>query len=112
MPKLFGREPAVWVGVIEATLTLAVVFGLGLTNENAALIVAAVAAGFGAVTAFYTRDAMLGYVVGFAKATVAVAVGFGLELTTEQTGAVLAVVAVLVGFFQRTQTSPLGYADH
>lgn len=112
MMKLFGREPAVWVGVIEAALALAVVFGLGLSNQNAALIVGAVAAGFGVVTAYYTRDAMLGYAVGFAKALVAVGVGFGLDLTTEQTGALLAFVAVGVGFFQRTQTSPLGYGDH
>lgn len=68
---------------------------------------AAVSAVFGVVTAYATRDTLLGAVTGLAKAVVALGVGYGLELTAEQTGALIAFVTVAVGFWQRTQTSPL-----
>lgn len=105
--KLFGREPAAWVGLIEATLALTVAVGLvTITNEQTALIMAAIVAAFGVLTAWLTQDTMLGVIVGFTKATIALVVGFGFTLSPEVTASIIAFVAVFVGFFQRTQTSP------
>lgn len=105
--KLFGREPAVWVGVIEAGLTLLVVLGvLGFTSDQTALVMAAVVALFGVVTAYLTQDTMLGVLVGLVKAVIALFIGFGISVSPELTAALIGFVSVLVGLFQRTQTSP------
>lgn len=105
--RIFGREPAVWVGFIEAALALLVALSiLKWDAEQTALVVAVVATVFGIVTAYLTKDTMLGVLVGFTKATIALAVGFGLTLSPELTASILAFVTIAVGFFQRTQTSP------
>lgn len=105
--KLFGREPAAWVGLIEATLALAVAVGwLAWTREQTALVLAVVMAVFGVVTAYLTKDTMLGVLVGFSKAVIALAIGFGLTLSPELTAAIIGFVTIAVSFFQRTQTSP------
>jgi hypothetical protein len=49
---MFGREPAVWIGAINAILALAVGFGLPLTSTKVGLINATVAALLG----LYTRS--------------------------------------------------------
>jgi hypothetical protein len=101
------KEPAVFVGVVEAVLAVAVVFDLfGLTAEKSALLVGAVNAALGLGLALVTKTPSLAVFTGFAKATLAVAVGYGLTLTEAQTGALLAAVAVVAGYFLRTQTSP------
>lgn len=40
----FSDEPAVWVGLLQAVLALAIGFGLDLSEEQVALILAVVAA--------------------------------------------------------------------
>lgn len=105
--KLFGREPAVWVGLIEGALALTVAAGLvNFTADQTALVMAAVVAVFGVVTAYLTSDTMLGVLVGLTKAVVALVVGFGLTLSPELTASIITFVVVAVGFFQRTQTTP------
>lgn len=102
------REPAAFVGLISGVLALLLSLNLfGLTNENVGLIMGVVTAGLGVFTAWKTRDTMLGYIVAFANATFALVAGFGFELSADTTAAAIAIVTVLVGFFQRTQTSPL-----
>jgi hypothetical protein len=105
--KIFGREPAAVVGVVQAALWVAVVFGLGITEEQNLLIVAAVAAVLDVAAAWGTRDTMLGLMVAAGKALMAVAVGFGLDWDASQQAAILALASVIVSFWQRTQTSPL-----
>lgn len=50
MGTIFGREPALILGAVQALLALAVGFGLKLTPEQMALILAASAAIFAVVT--------------------------------------------------------------
>jgi hypothetical protein len=101
------KEPAAFVGVVEAVLAVAVVFDLfGLNAEKSSLLVGAVNAALGFGLMFFTKTPSLAAITGLAKALLAVAVGYGLSLTEAQLGAVLAGVAVLAGYFLRTQTSP------
>lgn len=51
MGKLWGREPALIIGVVNALLAVAVGFGLDVTPEQVGLVNAAVAA----VLAFLVR---------------------------------------------------------
>ncbi|WP_191564708.1 hypothetical protein [Janibacter melonis] len=105
---ILGREPAAWVGLIEATIALLVVFALGVTTESAVLIMAAVSAAAGIYTAWATKDTALGAILGLAKAVISLTAYYGLQLTPEQQGALMAIIPVVFGLFQRTQTAPVG----
>lgn len=105
--RIFGREPAAFAGLVQGVLALLLSLHMfGLTNENVGLIMACFTAAMGVYTAWSTRDTMLGVIVGLVNATAALAVGYGAELSVETTSAAIAITTVLVGFFQRTQTSP------
>lgn len=51
-PTIFGREPVLIIGLVNTLLALAVGFGLDLSTEKQALIVA----GVNAVLAFVARQ--------------------------------------------------------
>lgn len=105
--RIFGRDPAAWTAAIAAVLALLLSFDkFGLTSENVALIMAAVTAFLGLVTAFYTKRAGLAAAIGFTKAALALAAGYGLALTTDQTSGVIMVVTVVLGLFGWTQNEP------
>ena len=42
--EVFGREPILWLGALQAIIALAVGFGLNLDGQQVALIMAAAAA--------------------------------------------------------------------
>jgi Na+/H+ antiporter NhaC len=106
--KIFGREPAVIVGTIEAALVLLLSFGLfDLTQDTIGLIMAVVTAAFGLYLAYVTSETLLAGVLGLIKAVLALSAVYGFALSVEQTGALLAFVSVGFALFQRTQTSPL-----
>jgi uncharacterized membrane protein len=105
--KIFGREPAFYVGVIEALVAVLVTFNLpGLSTEQAGLVVALVVAIGGALTAWATRDTLLAALVGVVKAGLILGVGYGLTVTDEQIGLIAALVSVIGSGYLRTQTSP------
>lgn len=105
--KIFGREPAAIVGLIEAGLVLAIAFGLSLSNSQVALIIAVVVAVFGVYTAYVTKDTLLGVVVGLTKAVLALLIGFGIDVDPELAAAITGFVTVSLGFWQRHETSPI-----
>lgn len=108
---IFGREPSAWIGLLEAVIALVIMFPAanewGLTQQWATIVLAVVAAAGGVYTAWATRDTMLGAILGLFKAGAVLFAFYGLALTTDQQGTAAALIAVLVGFFQRTQTSPV-----
>jgi len=104
---IFGREPAVWVALIESSLALAVLLFLHWSSEQTALVMAAVVAVFSLYTARVTKDTLLGVVVGLTKAVIALAIGFGFHLSPDTTAALIAFVSVLMGAFNRQTTQPL-----
>ena len=106
--KIFGREPAVIVGTLEAGLVLLLSFGLfDLTQDTIGLIMAAVTAAFGVYIAYVTSETLLAAVLAFLKSALALSAVYGFSLSMEQTGALLAFVSVAFALFQRTQTEPL-----
>jgi len=108
MYRIFGREPAAWVALVEAAIALGVCFGLlGLTGDQVGLVMAFVSAAGGAFIAWRTREISLGIILGLVRAVIALTAGFGLPLTAGQTTAVIVFVTVVTGLFNRTQTSPL-----
>lgn len=104
--KIFGQEPAFFAGVLESVLAIFLTFGIfNLTQETVGVIVAAVAAALGLVTAYATKTTLYSALVGFAKAVLVLAVTFGAPLTDAQSGAIVAAVTLVAGAYLREKTS-------
>lgn len=110
---IFGREPAAWVGLVEAFIAVLVLLpvagALNIDQEWAVLFMAVVSAGAGVFTAWATKDTALGAITGLVKALIGLVAYYGLDLGPELQASVLALTAVVIGFFQRTQTSPIAF---
>jgi uncharacterized membrane protein len=109
-PTVFGREPAVAAGAVEAVTAL-VLNLLGVRAEIIGSSIAVEAAILAVYVAYVTRDTLLGVLIGLVKALVALSVGFGLHLSDENTALLIAAVTGVVSFFQRTQTAPAAQAS-
>lgn len=108
--RIFGREPAFYVGVIEAALALILSWNvLGLTSNMVGGIMAVVVALSGVYVAYVTRDTMLGVLVGLAKAIIICMATFQITLTEPQITSVIAMVTILGGAFNRSQTAPAAF---
>lgn len=107
---IFGREPALYLGLIEAVLAAFVVFPLGvklgLDETFVVLVMAVLSAGVSIWTAIATHNSVLAYLTGAIKAVIALAAYFHFQLSPDQQAVLVAVVAAVVHFAQRTQTSP------
>jgi hypothetical protein len=109
---IFGRQPAFWLGVIQAVfafvLTLhQVTAQLHLTDERVGAIMAVLFAVLGVWESWSVRDTLLAALTAAAKALIALFAAYRLELTVDQTAALLGLVAILGGVFVRDRTSPL-----
>ena len=108
--RVFGREPAVFLGLAEATLALFVVLAgapLGLDANFTVVALAVVSAGVGLYSAWATEETLLGVGTGLTKALIGLSLYFGLDLSLETQATVVAFTAAAIGFWQRTQTSPV-----
>jgi len=105
--KIFGREPAVYTGLLAAVLALVVsIDKFDFSAEEAAAIMGVIFAVLGVYTAWVTDQTLLGVFIGLAEAVIACAAVYGFDLTVDQTGAVMALITSAAGFAQRTQVSP------
>ncbi|MPY47174.1 hypothetical protein [Streptomyces acidicola] len=104
--KIFGREPALIISVISASLSLLVTFQFGLSAEQAGAIVAVTSAVFAAATATITRPIAPSAFTGLVAAVVALLAAYGFNVTPETVGALNAVVLAVLGLLTRGQVSP------
>lgn len=106
--KLLGREPTLWIAVLNAAVILLGTFQFHLlTGTQAALIVVAINAVFAALNAAAVRPVSpvaFTYAVG---ALVALAASYGLNLSIETVGALNASVIPLLALLARGQVSPV-----
>ena len=110
--KIFGREPAAVVGLIQAVLALAVSFGwlawLGISGQHELGLFMAVVIGLlDLYVAWSTRSTLLAAAIGVFKALMAFVAIYGFQLTTEQTGTAIAVITFGLALIQRSQTTPV-----
>lgn len=112
MKTIFGKQPAFWLGVIQAVLAFVltlhqVTAQLHLTDERVGAIMAVLFALLGVYEARAVRDTLLAALTAAAKAVIALLAAYRLELTVDQIAALLGLVAILGGVFIRDRTSPL-----
>lgn len=104
--KIFGREPALWLTLIQTALAVAVGLGLDVSGGQMGLINAAAAAVLALVAAFAVRPFPVPLLMGAIQALLAMAVGFGLDLDATQVGLLNAAAAAVVGFIMRMHVEP------
>lgn len=106
-PKIFGREPALWIAVIQAVLMLLFTLGVpGVDGGLAAVAAGALTALCTAWTALSVRPWAPAVFVGVLTALVPLLARFGLDLTDVQVGSMSAVLIMVVTLVARGQVSP------
>lgn len=116
-PTVFGRDPVVITGLIQAVLALAVSFGwlafIGIKGQfELGLVMGVVIAGLDLYVAYVTRRTLLAYAVGAFKALAAFATIYGFQLTTEQTGFAIAIITFGLALVHQSQTEPTPAGQH
>lgn len=105
--KIFGREPTLWLATIDAVVIIVGTLGLHLiSGSQAALIVAAINALFGAINAWAVRPispVAFTYAIG---AIVALVAGYGLNVPDATLAAINAGVVPILALLSRGQVSP------
>ncbi|MBW1600908.1 hypothetical protein JJV70_02075 [Streptomyces sp. JJ66] len=109
--RIFGREPALVIGVISAGLSLLVTFNVGLTSAQAGGMVALLSALGAAATAAVTRPVAPAAFTGVVAAGAALAAAFGFEVAPETVGALNAAVLAVLALLTRGQVSPAPAVD-
>lgn len=108
MPRIFGREPALWLALFASLVKLAVAFGLHATIEQQALVNAGAAAFVALVVALIVHAGRGAALIGLLQAALALAVGYGMHLDAERQATLMVAVATVVGMWTRTQvTAPV-----
>ncbi|MFC1415490.1 hypothetical protein [Streptacidiphilus cavernicola] len=105
MGKIFGREPALWLGLVAIVVKVVSAFWLHVSTNQQSVINAAAAAAVGLLVAVSTHDGVSAAILGFVQATVALAVGFGLHWAPEQQAMVMSLATTLIAMFTRTQVT-------
>jgi hypothetical protein len=107
MPKLFDREPTLWIAGLNAAIMIIGTVGLKAINqEQAGLFVVVVNAIFAAINAFAVRPispVTFTYAIG---AIVALMSSYGLNLPTETVAAINMAVVPVLALLARGQVTP------
>lgn len=105
--KIFGREPALWLGFIAAAVQSLTAFGIDVSPNVQTAVNAIAAAIVAIILAVVLKDGALGAaLMQLAAAGMALVVGLGLDWNTERQGWVMALVAAGIALFTRTQVTP------
>lgn len=107
--KVFGREPAVWLGLVAVAVQFAVAWGVSLSEEQQAGInaVATLAMGL-AVAVMSARDQIVPAASGLLVGVLQLAVAFGFDLSQEKIATAGALLTAVLALWLRTQvTAPV-----
>jgi hypothetical protein len=105
MLKIFGREPALWAGLINVAVYVLGATVVKLTTNQEAIVIAIAAAVLGVLVALSTHDGVSAAILGFIKAVIALGLGFGLKLSADHTALILSALATFSAMFVRTQAT-------
>lgn len=102
------REPALWIGVLSGGLSLLVALQWGhLTSDQAALIVAAITAAGGVVTAIATRPIAPAAFTALVTACADLLAGFHFSVSAGTVGAINGLVLAVLTLVTRHQVTPV-----
>jgi hypothetical protein len=107
--RLLGREPVYLLAFLAVALKLASAYGLDVTAEQQAVIMAVLSGVVALVEAIVLRTgAAAAAIINLAQSGLALFLGFGLEMTAEQQALwMLAVEGAVAIFLRREVTAPV-----
>jgi hypothetical protein len=106
-PRVFGREPALWTQLAAAAFGVLVGFGIpGLTDHQAAAMIAVINTGFGVWMAIRVRPVVPAVFTTFITAAFALSAAYGLDATQQNIATVNILVLSVLAFITRGQVSP------
>lgn len=105
--KLFGREPALYIGVVSAALSLVVSLGVGLSAEAAGAWVAVITAVFGVVTAVATRPIAPAAFTTLVTVTADLLAAYHYDVSANTIAAVNTAVLAVLTLLTRGQVTPV-----
>jgi hypothetical protein len=111
-PTIFGREPAVWIGLLEACLAVILTLHTGLSQDMASGIMAVVVALAGLYTAYVTKQTMLGVLVGLTKAFFILFAAFSFHVSDPTQAAIISLVTIIGGFTNQGRATVLPPEQH
>lgn len=104
MPKIFGREPALWAALAAALIQGAgLVFQWSQAQQGAINAVAAVV--LGVIVAVMVHDGIGAAVLGAVQAVMNLVLAFGLQVDQATQVAVMGLAGAIVAMFIRTQVT-------
>jgi hypothetical protein len=112
MPKIFGREPALWLALVAIIVKTGTAFGLHLSVDQQSAINAVAAAAIGLIVARIVHNGAPAAILGLTQAVIALAVGFGLHLGADQQALLMSLVSAVVSLVVRALvTAPVPAAS-
>lgn len=103
--KLFGREPALVLGVVSAALSLLVSSG-GMDKEMAVALIAAITGAFQAIAAWATRPIAPAVFTGLVTVAADLLAAFHYDLSTEVVAGLNGFALAVLMFITRGQVTP------
>lgn len=109
--QIFGRQPVIYIGVIQAVLLLLVSFhalkAIGLNGPDDVMLAAGVLNAAAAVyLAFGTTETLLAPLIELFKVFLSFAAIYGMNLTGEQSGLAVATITAVFAMLHQPKTSP------
>lgn len=108
MFKIFGRDPALFLGAVAGAIQLLSLFlPLSTTQQGVLNALAVAIVGFVLAKAV-AADKAAAALIGVAKAAIALGLAFGLKLSPDAQVGIMTAVTAFLSFYTRTQvTAPL-----
>lgn len=108
MPKIFGREPSVWLGLVAVAVQFVSAFVVEVSADTQTAVNVLAAAAAGLIVAFLVGDGVVAALTGFAQAGLALGMNLGLDWSADKQAAFMALITVTAAAFVRTQvTAPV-----
>lgn len=107
--KIFGREPVYLLAFVAVALKLGSAYGLDVTADQQAVIMAVLSGAVALVEAIVLRTgAAAAAIINLAQGVLALFLGFGLDMSAEQQALwMLAVEGAVAVFLRREVTAPV-----
>lgn len=105
--RLLLREPALIIDFVETLVVVLVSFGLALTHDQQAWIVAVVVASLGVAKGFATHPFPVTVITDLGRAVLMLAVAFNLRISIDQVAMLTTLLGTLTTVIARGQITPV-----
>lgn len=105
MPRIFGRDPALWAALFASAISALGTFAFHFSVDQEGSLNGLFAAVMGIVVWAVTKDGAPALILGFAKAIILVAVAWHFNVPADQQTILMTVLSAAVAMFVRTQVA-------